>query len=115
MTSPKHLLTRAQHCHDEGRFVAAADFLLEAFRQEPENHEIARELGKVLRAVGDLEGAVAYLNRAWQHAPADPITVAELILALHELNRPGEAVNVMLRSLEAGLDDTGFALGLLKG
>ena len=115
MTSPKHLLTRAQHCHDEGRFVAAADFLLEAFRQEPENHEIARELGKVLRAVGDLEGAVAYLNRAWQHAPADPITVAELILALHELKRPGEAVNVMLRSLEAGLDDTGFALGLLKG
>ena len=115
MKSPKNLLHRAQRCHDEGRFVAAADFLLEAFRQDPENHQIARELGKVLRAVGDLEGAVAYLKRAWQHAPTDPITVSELILSLHEQDRPGEAVNVMLRSLEASLDDTGFAMTLLRG
>ena len=115
MTSTQKLLNRAQRCHDEGRFVAAADFLLEAFRQDPENYEIARELGKVLRAVGDLDGAVAYLKRAWQHAPTDPVTVSELILSLHDQGRRGEAVNVMLRSLEAGLDDTGFAIALLKG
>lgn len=115
MTATQQLLKRAKRCHDEGRFVAAADCLLEAFRQDPDNASVCRELGKVLRAVGDLEGAVSYLERAWQQAPADPTTVAELILALHDLERPGEAVHVMLRALDAGLDDTDFAINLMKG
>lgn len=93
--------------------MAAADCLLEAFRADPEAPGIARELGMVLRSVGDLDGAVAYLKRAWQNEPADPITVAELVLALHEMGRGEEAVQVMLASLEAGLQDTGFALSLL--
>ncbi len=115
MASSQELLHRAQQCHEEGRFVAAADLLLEAFRAHPESHEIARELGKVLRSVGDLEGSISYLKRAWQHEPADPVTVAELVLALHELDRGQEAVQVMLGSLEAGLEETGFALCLLRG
>ena len=46
---------------------------------------------------------------------ADPVTVAELVLALHDLERKGEAVQVMLGALDAGLQDTGFAAALLRG
>lgn len=115
MPTSRELLHHARQCHEEGRFVAAADILLEAFRADPEAPEVARELGKVLRSVGDLEGSVAYLKRAWQNEPADPITVAELVLVLHELGRGPEAVQVMLGSLEAGLEETGFVLGLMDG
>jgi len=31
------------------------------------------------------------------------------VLSLHELGRPGEAVQVMLASLDAGLDESIFA------
>lgn len=113
MATSQQLLRHAHRCHEEGRFVAAADFLLEAFRSNPEDAVVARELGKVLRSVGDLEGAVAYLKRAWQHEPSDPVTVAELVLALHEQGRGQEAVQVMLGSLEAGLEETDFALNLM--
>lgn len=114
MTPSHALLQRARRCHDEGRFVAAADFLLEAFRSDSSNPEVACELGKVLRAIGDLEGALAYLKRAWHHQPTDSVTVAELVLTLHDLDRSEEAVQVMLGSLEAGLDDTGFAMSLIR-
>jgi len=114
MPTSTELLRHAHQCHEEGRFVAAADFLLEAFRSNPEAPEVARELGKVLRSVGDLEGSVAYLKRSWQHEPSDPVTVAELVLALHELGRGQEAVQVMLGSLEAGLEETSFALNLMN-
>ena len=109
MDGTEEIIRSAQRCHEEGRFGAAADLLLEAFRADPERHEVARELGKVLRTVGDLEGAVQYLKRAWQLEPADPMTVAELVLALHDLERPEEAVRVMLASLDAGLEESGFA------
>ena len=108
------LLERARRCHADGRFVAAADLLLEAFRESPGDHRIARELGKVLRSVGDLDGSVGYLKRAWHCEPADPITVAELVLALHDLGRADDAVKVMLASLDAGLEESGFALALVK-
>ncbi len=101
-------LLEARRCHDEGRFGLAADLLLAAFRQEPERFEISREIGRLLRAVGDPEGAVEYLKRAWHREPADGLTVAELVLALHELGRRDEAVQVMLASLDAGLEQSGF-------
>jgi tetratricopeptide (TPR) repeat protein len=101
-------LREARRCHDEGRFGAAADLLLAAFRAEPERFEVAREIGRLLRAVGDPAGAADYLKRAWLGAPADGLTVAELVLALHDLGRRDEAVQVMLSSLDAGLEQTGF-------
>ena len=114
MDSRTDLLDRARQCHEDGRFVAAADLLLEAFRADPGRPEVARELGKVLRSVGDLDGAVSYLKRAWQLDPADPVTVAELVLSLHELDRANEAVQVMLGALDAGLEDSGFAAALVR-
>ena len=66
MKSTDNLLKHAQRCHNEGRFLAAADFLLEAFRGKPEDPKISCELGKVLRSVGDTEGAITYLKRAWR-------------------------------------------------
>ena len=115
MTSADTLLAYAQRCHSEGRFLAAADFLLEAFRSHPEDPRVSRELGKVLRSVGDTEGAITYLKRSWQHDSACADTVSELILALHEVRREDEAVQVMLRSLEAGLNETEFANCIVAG
>jgi len=109
----EHLIQEARICHGEGRFGVAADLLLEAFRQEPERPEIARELGRLLRAIGDPAGAVDYLKRAWHLEPSDGVTVAELVLALHELGRRDEATQVMLASLDAGLEQTGFVASLI--
>ena len=114
MENRTEILDRARRCHEDGRFLAAADLLLEAFRGDPGDPEVARELGRVLRSVGDLPGAVDYLKRAWQSEPADPMTVAELVLALHDLGRGDEAVKVMLASLDAGLEESGFAIALTR-
>lgn len=109
----EQLIQEARICHGEGRFGVAADLLLEAFRQEPERPEIAREIGRLLRAIGDPAGAVDYLKRAWHLEPADGVTVAELVLALHDLGRRDEATQVMLASLDAGLEQTGFVASLI--
>lgn len=109
MRETEQLLEQARRCHDEGRFGVAADLLLEAFRHEPERLDVLRELGRLLRAVGDPRGAVDYLKRAWHLEPADGVVVAELVLALHDLGRPEEAVAVMLAALDAGLDQAAFA------
>lgn len=107
-------LQAARLCHEEGRFGAAADLLLEAFRAEPERFEVAREIGRLLRSVGDPVAATDYLKRAWHLEPTDGTTVAELVLALHEMDRRDEAVQVMLASLDAGLDQAAFAANLIN-
>jgi len=99
-----HLLAQARICRDQGRFQAAADLLLEAFRKAPADGGISRELGKVLAAGGDLETGLEFLQRAHQADPDDPDTAAELALLLHHLGREEEAGRCMLESLEAGLD-----------
>lgn len=109
----EELIREARVCHDAGRFGVAADLLLEAFRREPERHEVAREIGRLMRAIGDPAGASEYLKRAWHLEPADALTVAELVLALHELGRCEEATQVMLASLDAGLEQTGFVSSLV--
>ncbi|MDA1259129.1 MAG: hypothetical protein O3A20_00755 [Planctomycetota bacterium] len=108
MNQSEDLVQQARRCHDEGRFGVAADLLLEAFRQEPERVEVLRELGHLLRVVGDPRGAFDYLNRALHLEPTDGVIVAELVLALHELGRPDDAVRVILTALDAGLDQTAF-------
>lgn len=114
MTGSEDLLQRARRCHDEGRYGVAADLLLEAFRSEPERVEVLRELGHLLRVVGDPRGACDYLNRALHLEPTDGVIVAELVLALHELGRPDDAVRVILTALDAGLDQVAFADGLFQ-
>lgn len=109
MSQSEDLLQHARRCHEEGRYGVAADMLLAAFRSEPERVEVLRELGRLLRAVGDPRSAVDYLTRALHHEPADGVIVAELVLALHELERPDDAVRVILTALDAGLDQVAFA------
>jgi Flp pilus assembly protein TadD len=111
----EQLLRQARACHEQGRFAAAADLLLAAFRSDPGRHEVPREIGRLLRATGDPMGAVSYLTRAWHLEPADGLTVAELVLALHELGRPDDATQVMLASLDAGLEESGFMDCLAAG
>ncbi len=114
MMGTDHLLQEARRCHDEGRFGVAADLLLEAFRSEPERTEVLREIGHLLRSIGDPRGAVDYLKRALHLEPTDGLIVAELVLALHELGRPNEAVQVILAALDAGLDQKAFADSLVE-
>lgn len=100
--TPATLADARALCAD-GRFHAAASLLLDAFRDAPEDPEVARELGAVLRASGDLDGAVAYLERARDGAPDDPAVIAELVLAYHALQRHQEASRVLIRALASGL------------
>lgn len=112
-TPPQKILIKARRCHEEGRFHAAADLLLKAFREDPEDAEIARELGVVLIAAGDAQGGIGYLQRARAMAPQDPQTNAELILALYHQNRGQEAARTLVQALDAGTDPSYLALKVL--
>jgi len=103
MPSTSATLADARRLSAEGRFHAAASVLLEAFRTQPEDAEIARELGITMRASGDLESAIDYLERAYNVEPTDARTVAELVLSFHAAHRHGSASRVLIRSLERGL------------
>ena len=98
-------LDDARRLSAEGRFHAAASLLLEAFRADPENADVARELGATLRSSGDLQSAVEYLDRAHNGNPADARTVAELVLAYHAMNKHERASQVLIR----------FTASVLKG
>lgn len=103
MESTPQLLDASRHLLQEGRFHAAADVLLEAFREDPENAEVTRELGTVLGVIGDTEGAVDFLRRSHFSNPRDPQTVAELVLRLREMRRDDDAARALLFSLGADL------------
>lgn len=103
MPSTSTTLADARRLSAEGRFHAAASVLLDAFRNFPDDAEIARELGITMRASGDLESAIDYLERAYNAEPTDARTVAELVLSFHAAHRHGSASRVLVRSLERGL------------
>ena len=103
MTSTKETLSQARQCHEDGRFHAAADLLLEAYRKSPADPAVARELGFLLHSVGDLAGAARFLHRAYQGDPTDSETVAEYVLVLHSQGRGEEASHLLVASLEQGL------------
>ena len=90
----------------------AANLLLDGFRQDPENVSITRQLGVVLHAIGDSEGALDFLSRAYQSNPSDAETVAELVLVLHELERYDDASTVLMNGLNAGIEAEAFATKL---
>lgn len=114
MPSTPVALTDARRLSAEGRFHAAASVLLEAFRTQPEDAEIARELGITMRASGDLESAIEYLERAYNVEPANPRTVAELVLSFHAAHRHDSASRVLIRSLARGLRSEELAEHLRK-
>lgn len=103
MPSTPVTLADARRLCAEGRFHAAASVLLDAFRDAPNDAEIARELGTTMRASGDLASAINYLQRAHDVNPSDPRTVAELVLSYHAANEHDAASRVLIRSLSRGL------------
>ncbi len=103
MASSSDTIDRARRRFHAGRFHAAADLLLIAFREDPTDVGVARELGVVLHASGDPQAARTYLSRAHFADPADPTTLAHLVVVLHELGQHDEASRVLVRSLAAGL------------
>lgn len=96
----------------EGRFHAAASVLLDAFRSDPEDAEVALELGATMRACGDVPCAIEYLQRAHNVEPQDARTVAELVLSYHALDQHDAASHVLIRSLERGLRSEELAVHL---
>ncbi len=102
-TSP-HRLTRARHLQDQGRFLAAADVLLAAFRSAPHDGSIACELGHVLLAGGDPAGALEDLDRARHADPRDPAALRGCMEALRQLGRPDQAARALVDGLMAGVE-----------
>jgi len=103
MAASLSVIADAQSLCAEGRFHAAASQLLDAFRASPEDAEIARELGAVMRASGDLQASVDYLERALSNNPTDARAVAEIVLAYHAMQKHEAASRILTRSLELGL------------
>lgn len=108
MPTQHSLLNQARDCRDQGRFVAAADLLLDAFREDPEQSGVARDLGLVLHAVGDLDGACDYLIRAHHMDPTESTTLIWLVQVLQELGRPQDAAQFLVAGLSAGADPAGL-------
>jgi Flp pilus assembly protein TadD len=96
----------------EGRFHAATSLLLDAFRGDPEDAEVARELGTTMRACGDFSCAIEYLQRAHNVEPQNARTVAELVLSYHALDQHDSASRVLIRSLALGLRSEELAVHL---
>lgn len=86
MDSLLPVFERAAVLVDQGRFVAAADLLVAAFRRHPLDGEVARELGLVLLAAGDAEQAIDFLERACHAAPEDAAAHAALDEARAEVS-----------------------------
>lgn len=103
MPSTSATLADARRMCAAGRFHAATDLLLDAFRSNPEDAEVALELGATMRACGDFSCAIEYLQRAHNVAPQDARTVAELVLSYHALDQHDAASRVLIRSLAIGL------------
>ncbi len=103
MSTTQETLKQARRCHEEGRFHTAADLLLEAYRQNPADPAVARELGFLLHAVGDLAGAARFLHRAYQGDPTDSETVAEYVLVLYDQGKGKDASHLLVSSLEQGV------------
>ena len=80
-------LSAAQCLQNEGRFLAAADLLLEDFRQNPWDSMVARELGSVLHATGNLIAAQEYLVRAHHADPSDDRIISPAARKLIEENQ----------------------------
>ena len=114
MDTLPQILNNAQKHHEEGRFHAAASLLLKAFRSDPENAEIAHQLGMVMRAVGNMPAAVEYLSRSYHANPTNTETITELVLALYEVERFEDASIVLMNGLKLGIDAKAFATSIIE-
>jgi Flp pilus assembly protein TadD len=112
MPSTSATLADARRLCAEGRFHAATNLLLDAFRSDPEDAAVARELGATMRACGDFSCAIEYLQRAHNVEPQDARTVAELVLSYHALDQHEYASQVLIRSLARGLRSEELAVHL---
>ncbi len=110
MTTRLQTLKQARICYQQGRFHVAADLLLQMFRIDPTDAEVARELGQVLYSAGDTDAAEDYLRFAWQANPKDSTTVNELLQLYSDLDRTREATELLLASLDFGLEPTELAM-----
>lgn len=72
METALRVLEEACRLREEGRFHAAADRLLEAFRRAPDSPDVCLLLGQVLEAAGDPDDARSFLRRARAGAVRDP-------------------------------------------
>ena len=100
MRRPDQYLSEARARREDGRFLAAADALLEGFRGAPQEPCLSRELGCLLHALGDLDGAAEYLRRAHHGDPGDAAIEAELLVVLEALQRTGEVAAILQPPLD---------------
>jgi len=80
--------------------------LEQALRQDPENHEIAKNLGNAHKAAGDLGRAADCYRRSLILAPDYQPSLYNLGLLLHEQHRLDEAEPLFRRAREITPGDT---------
>ncbi|RMH05324.1 MAG: hypothetical protein D6702_00615 [Planctomycetota bacterium] len=101
-------LAVARRLQAEGRFLAAAELLLAAFRRDPASAEVAEDLGELMLAAGDPGAALDFFQRARHADPVSPRALRGCLEALRLLGRRDEAARVLLVALEGGLDEEAF-------
>ena len=100
-----HLVQQAQGLMAEGRVETAEGLWRDILRQDPGNHQALLDLSRLRYERGDLEGAVAVLERGLATYPGD----AAFALSLEELEtrrgapeaRPAQAEDTAARNAEA--------------
>ena len=85
----------------DGRALMHAEY---AYELEPNDGEIADTLGWVLTSRGEAERGVALLRDAHILRPGDPEIAYHLAYALSRTGREGEAVTLLERLLNSGMD-----------
>lgn len=89
------LLQRASTAEVQGRFDDAISLCREVIARRPGMALAHQRLARLLRAKGDLAGALKALERALELQPGDAVTAGLLGAYLNEAARPAEAVKLL--------------------
>jgi hypothetical protein len=95
------LLQRATTAEMEGRTDEAIALVREVLAKRPRMLVAHAQLARLLRASGDLAGAVQALRRALEQQPRDAVSAALLGAYLNEAGRPQDAI-ALLRAAGRG-------------
>ncbi len=91
----KPTLQKAEACFEAGDFAGARTILKTLLADDPNQAELLNALGAVEAQAGNLEAAVAWLERSFKLDPTDRDAGLNLAAVLRELGRPGAVLDVL--------------------
>ncbi len=120
LKSPRLDLLQAEAMHAQGMSSQARDLLTDLVKKTPRNAAAWSELGVVLSDMGEIDGAVAALDRARRLAPDDPKILNNLGYLEMAKGRNTRAVELYEQALKQDpssartRNNLGFALARLE-